>query len=97
MSVSVVARIDIHDRERYGQYEAGFMEIFERHDGEMLSVEEAPEVLEGEWPVTRTVLIRFPQKAALEAWYRSEDYQRLAEHRFAASVGNVAMLNGFAP
>ena len=37
------------------------MEIFERHDGEMLAVE-APEVLEGEWPVTRTVLIRFPQK-----------------------------------
>ena len=92
MSVYIVARIDIDDRERYAQYEAGFMEIFARHGGRLLSVDEAPEVIEGEWPATRTVLIEFPDREAAMAWYRSEDYQQLAQHRFAASRGDIAML-----
>ena len=34
----LLALIDIHDRERYREYEAGFMAIFERHRGSLLSV-----------------------------------------------------------
>jgi uncharacterized protein (DUF1330 family) len=92
MSVYVIARIDITDRERYGQYEAGFMEIFARHEGKLLAVDEAPEIVEGTWPVTRTVLIEFPDADAMRAWYDSEDYQNLARHRFASSQGDIAML-----
>lgn len=92
MSVYIVARIDIEDREGYGRYEAGFMEIFAPHGGRLLAVDEAPEVLEGAWPVTRTVLIEFPDRDAALTWYRSEDYQHLARHRFAASQGDIAML-----
>ena len=47
MSVFVVAQIDIHDRDRYAQYEAGFMDVFAQYDGEILAVDEAPAVLEG--------------------------------------------------
>lgn len=92
--VYIVATIQIADRERYGRYEAGFMDVFSRFDGEMLSVEEAPDVIEGEWSCTRTVLIRFPSHAAFRSWYDSADYQALMQHRLAASVGNVAVLNG---
>ena len=62
MSVYLIAQINIHDRDRYGQYEAGFMEIFAQYGGEMLAVDESPTVLEGQWPHTRTVLIRFADK-----------------------------------
>ena len=41
MTVYVVARITIEDRERYREYEAGFMEIFTAHGGELLAVDEA--------------------------------------------------------
>lgn len=92
MAVYVVAELTITDRDRYAQYEAGFMEIFERHGGALLSVDEDPEVLEGEWPHTRTVLIEFPDRDAAMAWYRSEDYQALAQHRFAASTGNIVLV-----
>ena len=94
MSAYIVAKITIHDRDRYGQYEAGFMDIFARHDGRMLAVDEAPEVIEGEWPVTRTVLVEFPDAAAMHAWYDSEDYQALAQHRFAASSADIVLLQG---
>lgn len=94
MAVYIVAQIVIHDRERYANYETGFMDIFSRHAGKLLSVDEQAEVLEGEWPFTRTVIAEFPSRENALAWYRSDDYQDLAQHRFAASVGNLSLLNG---
>ena len=94
MAVFLVAQIQIVDRERYGQYEAGFMEIFGQYQGKVLSVDETPQVLEGEWPHTRTVLIEFPSQEDATAWYESEEYQALARHRQAASVSHIALLNG---
>ncbi|MCR9279471.1 MAG: DUF1330 domain-containing protein [Pseudomonadaceae bacterium] len=91
--VYLIATISIHDRDRYQQYEAGFLDIFARFSGALLSVEESPTVLEGEWPVTRTVLVSFPSESDAMAWYRSDDYQALMQHRLAASVGNIALVN----
>ena len=94
MAVYIVARITINDRERYARYEAGFLEIFAAHAGRLLAVDDNPEVLEGEWACTRTVIAEFPDREAALAWYRSDDYQSLAEHRFAASDGEIALLAG---
>jgi len=93
MTVYVVALINIHDRETYAKYGAGFAEIFAAYQGKMLSVEEEPVALEGEWPYTRTVLIEFPDRASLDAWYLSDAYQTLMQHRTDASVASVAVLN----
>ena len=96
MPTYIVAQIDIRDRDRYSKYEAGFVEIFLKYRGRILSVDEDPQVLEGSWPFTRTVLIEFPSDADAVAWYESDEYQTLAEHRFASSEGNIAMLTGLA-
>ena len=42
MTAYVLAQINIHDRSRYGDYEAGFMAIFAKYQGNLLSVDEAP-------------------------------------------------------
>ena len=97
MAVYIVARITINDRERYRQYEAGFMDIFAAHTGRLLAVDDDPEVLEGQWQCTRTVVAEFPDRDEALAWYRSDDYQTLAEHRFAASDGEIALLQGIGP
>ena len=94
MTVYAIALLSIQDREEYARYEAGFMDIFARHEGRLLSVDEAPAVLEGEWPHTRTVLLEFPSAEALDAWYRSDDYQTLAQHRFIASTGSIVRIQG---
>ena len=70
------------------------MDILNPYGGKLLSVEEAPEVLEGEWGYTRTVLLEFPSEAQAHAWYGSADYQAIAQHRRAASVANVALIAG---
>ena len=94
MSVYVIAEISIADRETYGRYEAGFLDIFARYQGEVLSVDEAPVVVEGEWRGTRSVLLRFPDEASMRDWYESDAYQELAQHRHAASTGNIIMVKG---
>ena len=97
MSVYIVAQIDIHDRAEYEKYQAGFMEVFERYAGELLSVSEDPIVAEGEWPWTRTVLIHFPSAEEARAWYGSAEYQELVQHRHRASKANIVLVEGLDP
>ena len=95
MSVYLIANIDIQDREQYANYEAGFMDIFAQFNGRMLAVDEDQTTLEGAWPYTRSVLIEFPSEQDARAWFESDAYQTLAQHRFAASAGNIALIKGF--
>ena len=67
MRVYLVAQLTIHDRGTYAKYGFAFMEIFDPYGGKLLSVEEAPEVLEGEWSYTRTVLLEFPSEELAHA------------------------------
>ena len=94
MSSYFVALIDIHDENQYARYLDGFDAIFSRYDGEVLAVDDAPEVLEGEWPAPRTVIIRFPSDEELLRWYRSPEYQRLIELRRSAAEGSIALVHG---
>jgi uncharacterized protein (DUF1330 family) len=89
-----VALITIHDPGRYERYLAGFDEVFEKYEGEVVSVEDNPRILEGEWPSERTVLIRFPDEGELRRWYESPEYQELARHRQEASVASIAIISG---
>jgi uncharacterized protein (DUF1330 family) len=94
MAVYAIALITITDREEYGKYEAAFLDVFAKHPGELLAVDEAPRVAEGEWSCTRTVLLRFPDHASLERWYASDDYQRIVQHRWKGATANVAIVQG---
>ncbi len=96
MSVFIIAQINIHDRIGYAKYEAGFGAIFARYEGSLLSVDEDVEVLEGDWACTRTVVAEFPSESEARRWFESAEYQALAEHRKAASVGNIALVKQLA-
>lgn len=95
MAAYIVARITIDDRETYARYEAGFMDIFTCYGGKLLAVEESPEVLEGDWACTRTIIAQFPDRTQALDWYNSKEYQALMRHRQAASTGHIALLDGF--
>jgi uncharacterized protein (DUF1330 family) len=92
VSVYIIAQINIHDRERYDRYEEGFDEIFAKYKGMVVTVDEDPVVLEGEWPYGRTVMIRFPSEEEARRWFDSEEYGELKQHRLAASEGNIIMI-----
>ncbi len=96
MTVYAMAFVEIKDREHYAKYEAGFMDALAPFGAEILAVDEAPDVLEGEAPKGRIVLIRFPSAEKLDAWYNSDAYQAILPFRKAASNGHVISVKGFA-
>ena len=92
MSVYLIGQITIHDRAGYNTYQDAFMTVFDKFKGRLLAVDEDPEVLEGAWNCTRTVLIEFPTREEALAWAGSAEYQEIASHRWSASTGNVVMI-----
>ena len=83
----------ITDREGYSRYGDGFMEVFSQYQGRILAADESPTMVEGDWPVKRTVLMAFPNEEGLNAWYQSPEYQKLAQHRWQSSTARIAMLH----
>ena len=60
--IGAAMQITIHDTEQYQMYLDGFDTIFDHYHGEVLAVDDRPEVLEGQCRHKRVVLIRFPGK-----------------------------------
>ncbi|MFT5611954.1 MAG: hypothetical protein ACI9WC_002356 [Arenicella sp.] len=81
-----VYMLTIHDRVEYEKYEEQFDGVFSKFDGKLLSVDDEPLVLAGEWEATRSVVIEFPSKGAAFAWMQSDDYQAISKHRNAGST-----------
>jgi uncharacterized protein (DUF1330 family) len=94
MPVYLIAQLNIHDRAMYAKYGSAFMDIFASCGGKLLSVEEAPEVIEGEWRYARTVLVEAPSESMAHAWHRSPGYQAIAQHRRDASTANLVLIRG---
>lgn len=97
MTCYFLARITIHDPATYARYLAGTDEPLARFGARVLAVDEAPQVLEGAWPCSRTVLIEFADETAARAWYDSPDYQAVAGYRHRSATTDAVFLKGRAP
>jgi uncharacterized protein (DUF1330 family) len=89
-----IAQIKIQDPAEYEKYLDGFDEVFDRYNGTVLAVDDNPVVLEGAWPLPRTVIIRFEREEEFYAWYNSPEYQRLMAIRQRAAEGNIVLVKG---
>ena len=61
--------------------------------GKVISVDENPIILEGEWDYSRLVMIRFNNEAEARCWYHSPEYQSLLKYRLNAATGTVLLTN----
>lgn len=95
MVVYAIILIKVHDETTYAKYTAGFLPIWQKYEGKVLAGAASVNVLEGEWPHDRTVILEFPNQQKLDAWYKDEEYQELAKHRFAASEAHFVVVEGF--
>ena len=57
MPAYVIAVLVIKDREEYNKYRAGVHDILLKYNGEIVVSNESFEVIEGEWPYTKTIEI----------------------------------------
>jgi uncharacterized protein (DUF1330 family) len=85
----------IKDQERMDAYGRESAAALAEFGGRPLVVDTQPQILEGEWHGTRTVVVEFPSVEAARAWYESDTYAKALPLRHAAADCNVVILSGF--
>ena len=85
----------IKDAEAMNGYTAKAMPTLMAAGGRVIIVDGAPDVKEGTWHGTQTVVLEFDSVDAANAWYNSPAYQESIPLRQAAAECNVAVLSGF--
>ncbi|WP_170422735.1 DUF1330 domain-containing protein [Ruegeria arenilitoris] len=95
MAAYFIAQISIHDPDGYQKYLEGFMPVFDRHGGRLLTVSSKPvELIEGTWAENGIVLMEFPSIEAAKAWKDDPDYIELAKIRHRTATANMVLVEG---
>ena len=97
MTVYVIAQLKMTDRAAYDRYQARFFEVFRRFNGRLLSADESPSVVEGDWNRDKLVLMSFPDEAAYHVWADSPEYLDISKDRKAGAQAIVLLAKGFMP
>ena len=86
-----IGHITVRDPEKWEQYRAAVPATLAPWGAELVFRGRRTAVLAGVHPHTDTVVLRFPDTAALDAWFRSPAYQALIPLRQqAADVDLIA-------
>jgi uncharacterized protein (DUF1330 family) len=94
LSAFVIARVKINDPAQFKNYEKAFAAVFGDFKAEVLVADDAPRVLEGEWPEVRTVVIRFDDETEALRWYFSDAYEAAKNIRAGASATDMILAKG---
>ena len=94
MNYYFIAQIKIKDKKSYQKYIDKAASVFAKYKGEYIAVNDNPEILEGKWNYTRTVLIRFGNKSDFEKWYHSPEYQEILKYRLKAADCDTILVRG---
>ena len=84
--VHFVAHFTVNDPDGYRIYEKGFFPILRNFDGQFITYDDAPTVLEGKRSMGRTVIIKFDSEEQCLNWWNSPEYIELAKFRHAATT-----------
>jgi uncharacterized protein (DUF1330 family) len=92
MPAYVVSMMTINDPEVYSQYTDRTPPIVKKYGGKFLTRGEEITCVEGKNYDGRMVILEFPSKADVEAWFNDPDYQEAMTFRHAASTMNYLLL-----
>lgn len=95
MTAYVIAEIEVTHPDGYRAYTLAVPATIAHYGGRFLVRGGAAEVLEGEWPGLRRVILEFPSMEAARAWWDSPEYAKPKEMRRENSRGRLILLEGF--
>jgi uncharacterized protein (DUF1330 family) len=96
MAAYVLAEIEITNPDGYREYTTIVPGTIAKYGGRFLVRGGAAEVLEGDWPQRRRVLLEFPSLQAARQWWDSPEYEKPKAMRQAASNGRLLLMEGAA-
>jgi uncharacterized protein (DUF1330 family) len=96
MAAYLIANITVTDPAGFEAYRLAVPAVIARFGGRYLVRGGAVAVKEGEPGLNRVVILEFPDMAAAQAFYHSEDYAPLIAMRLASTTGSLALVEGMA-
>lgn len=97
MPAYLIAEHTITDAAKFEEYRVKVGPLIAKHGGRYITKPGTHVVLEGDnavWQPQRVVIVEFPDRVALEAWYNSAEYHPLIELRRAAAKDMLIVLDG---
>ena len=94
MSAYIIVQVEVTDAEVYETYRKQVPSTLEAFDGEFLVRGGNMEILEGDWPMPRCVILRFPNMEKAKAWHASAAYAGPKAIRQTASRANSIVIEG---
>jgi len=94
MAAYIIVQVEVTDPEPYDTYRKQVAPTLEAYGGEFVVRGGDMEVLEGDWPWPRCVVLRFKDVETAKAWHGSEAYAPLKALRQSASKGNMIVVDG---
>jgi uncharacterized protein (DUF1330 family) len=94
MAAYLIVDIEITDPRRYEEYKALVPSLVAAFGGRYLARGGATEVLEGDRPAHRVVVVEFPSAEQARAWWSSAEYAPVKALRQASSRTSMILVNG---
>ena len=94
MSAYMVIRVTPRDEEKMRDYEQQTLDVVSRYGGRPIAREAAPLVLEADHQPALGVVLQFPSKQDVLAFYHSEEYAPLREFRQTFATAEAIVIEG---
>lgn len=97
MTAYLIAEHTITDPEKFEEYRIKVGPMIARHGGRYITKAGSQTVLEADnavWQPERVVIVAFPDMAALQEWYGSDEYAALIPLRQASAKDMLITLDG---
>lgn len=94
MGVYIIAQLRFKDIEKYRAYQKAFPAVFDEFSGAALVADEAPEIVEGEWPFNKVVVLFFSTEEEAIRFQSSREYNEIAKNRKAGADATVIVAKG---
>jgi uncharacterized protein (DUF1330 family) len=85
----------IHNAEKMEEYLSKVHETLAPYHPEVVVLDEHAQLVEGNAPGPRTIVIKFDSRDTATAWYNSLAYQEVLPLRLAATEGFGVLVDGF--
>jgi len=94
MPAYIIARVEVTDWDKYGQYIKVTPGTIEQYGGRVIARGGQTVTLEGPEETHRLVLLEFPSMDKVKAWYHSKEYQNAKKLRAGAATGSLVAIDG---
>ncbi len=94
MSAYIVVSVEVTNPVRYEDYRKTVLPTIEAYGGRFLVRGGKMEVLEGNWPQRRIVIVEFPSAERARAWWHSPEYAAPKALRQATSHTEMILVEG---